>query len=95
MKKATADRSPYIRCVRRILKAEAHTTFCGREIAPDEQYFFSPDHAVQSGLMGTEFEGHRLEACSACRKVIAQALAGKPETKAKAAAATVPLKASA
>lgn len=85
-KTAAAPRAPHIRCVRRILKAEAHTTFCGREIAPDEQYFFSPDHAVQSGLMGTEADGHRLEACAACRKVIAQALAGKPETVKTAAA---------
>lgn len=80
-KAAAAARAPNIRCVRRILKADAHLTFCDREITPDEQYFFSPDHAVQSGLMGTEFEGHRLEACSACRKVIAQALAGKPEAR--------------
>lgn len=86
-KAAAAERASNIRCVRRILKAEAHTTFCGREITPDEQYFFSPDHAVQSGLMGTEFEGHRLEACAGCRKVIAQALAGKPETKASKAEA--------
>ena len=80
-KTAAAERAPNIRCVRRILKAEAHKTFCGREIAPDEQYFFSPDHAVQSGLMGTEADGHRLGACAGCRKVIAQALAGKPEAR--------------
>lgn len=80
-KTAAAERAPNIRCVRRI-KAETPTAFCGREIAPGELYFFSPDHAVQSGLDGIETDGHRLEACAGCRKVITQALAGKPETKA-------------
>lgn len=79
-KTAAAERAPNIRCVRRI-KAETPTTFCGREIAPGEHYFFSPDHAVQSGLDGIEADGQRLETCPACRKVITQALAGKPEAR--------------
>lgn len=84
-KTAAAPRATHIRCVRRI-KADAPTTFCGRQIPAGEKYFFGPDHAVQSGLDGIEEDGHRLEACAACRKVIAQALAGKPETVKTAAA---------
>lgn len=82
-KKTAAARAPHIRCVRRILKQDANRTFCGNEVTPEGTYFFSPDHAVQSGLMGAEIGGQRIETCAACRKVITQALAGKPETKAK------------
>ncbi len=70
-------RADYVKCVRRVSKAEQHMTYCGREPDNGEWTFFSPDHAVEHGMSASTMNGHKLEACAECRKVIAKALAGK------------------
>ena len=65
-------RPEYVKCVKRSAKGVEHMTFCGREIWNSEFAFENADHAAENGM-----SGGRLVACPECRKIIANAMAGK------------------
>lgn len=65
-------------CVRRIGKENSGVTYCGRSVDlydQSEWTFSDPNHAIISGSNGTLLDGHRLAACSKCRKVILDLMA--------------------